>query len=168
MTKGRLANLFAAAAIALAFAAGVLAHDFDVYRGVPGRTNRGCVTGPKITGSEFTIGPDGLSTFEAGYPLDSQKAYRLLFRVTGVPHDPPHPGDQGSVVNVNGHDYTATYTPEHGEGHWSLKEPNLSTQAMKADFVAYGDAGHTSRNPTYNGATRYCDTAPRRERLPKE
>jgi hypothetical protein len=167
MTKNRFANLFATAVLAVVFAANALAHDFDVYRAVPGRTAGGCVTGPRIAGSEFTFGPDGLSAFQAGYALDATKAYRLLFRVTGAPNNPPQPADAGTVV-VNGFDYIATYTPEHGEGHWSLDIAGRTTTQKKADMVAYGNAGHTSPNPAYNGATPYCGGALMRRRLHKE
>jgi hypothetical protein len=151
-------------------AGSAFAHDFTIYRGLGGNVNKTpCVTGPKTSPSEFRIDPDGLSTFQSNVALDTSKPYRVGFLVTGAPNDPPVQGDTGSVANVNGYTYTATYSPQlGGAGHWSLKNTTRTDQEMKNDFSAYAKlVGNTDRNPSYNNNPPYCPGAPMRTRFAK-
>lgn len=169
----RFTRFFAVLVVAVAVTGSALAHDFTVYRALTGKVNKTpCVTGPTTSPSEFRIDPDGLSTFQAGVALLDTKAYRLRFGVQNAPHDPPVDGDQGTVANVNGFVYTATYTPLlGGDGHWSLKNANRTDAEMKADFAAYAHAGgNVDRNPSYNTNNNpvYCPNAPMRATFLKE
>jgi hypothetical protein len=167
----RITRFFTVLAVALAVTGTALAHDYTIYRALSGNVNATpCVTGPKTNPGEFRIDADGLSTFQDGVALLAAKAYRLRFLVQNAPNDPPVQGDTGTVANVNGFAYTATYTPDQGgAGHWSLINAARSPAEMKTDFSEYARAGgNVDRNPNYNDNPVYCPGAPTRATFVKE
>lgn len=171
----RSSRIFAVLAFAVAMAGSAFAHNFTVYRGLKGNVRKSppppCVNRALVNPSEFNIQGDGLSTWQAGFPLDVTKAYRLAFLVEGAPNDPPQQGDTGTVSGINDQTYTATYTPQFGgDGHWSLNRPG----ADRADFSAYArdNSNQRSPNPSYvvnpPNFPDYCADGMTRTRLRKE
>lgn len=86
-----------------------------LYRGLNG-------TNP----SAFRVDEDGISVFEK--PLSDYK-FNLVIpavykgeKVSGVIAEIIEPTLEGGI---------AEYTPQFGEGHWSLRFPNLETQDIK-------------------------------------
>ena len=173
MKRSSFSRIFAVLAFAVAVTGSAFAHNFTVYRGLKGNVRKSpsppCVNRALVNPGEFNVQGDGLSTWQAGFPLDTTKPYRLAFLVENAPNDPPQQDDTGTVNGINGQTYTATYTPQFGgTGHWSLNRPG----ADRADFSEYARANpnQISRNPSYAVPpnTDYCADAPTRTRLRKE
>ncbi|NOT48503.1 MAG: hypothetical protein HOP17_12230 [Acidobacteria bacterium] len=76
--------------------------------------------------SAFRIDEDGLSVFEL--PLDG---YRYNLRFTAVLVNEKVYGSIARLVDEDLSIGEAVFTPQFGEGHWSIRFPNLSISDAK-------------------------------------
>jgi len=124
--------------------------DVTVYRALARKNT----TYAKVKDSEFRIDDDGLSTFEGNEFVVTNKQCKLEFTVEGV-DSKPETGTSGNIEGMEG--YKGTYTPEFGEGHWSLAN---SDGTVAGDFTAYAlTGGKISVNGGYTGGSQSaCET----------
>ncbi len=88
---------------------------FTLYRGLNG-------TNP----SAFRVDEDGVSVFE--HPLPDYK-YNLAIRVAR--RNEKTVGTIAEIIEPMLKGGIAEYTPQFGEGHWSLRFPDLEVQEVK-------------------------------------
>ncbi|MCP3750879.1 hypothetical protein [Pseudomonas sp. SBB6] len=123
----------------------------DIFRAV----DRKNTTYAKVADSQWRIDPDGLSTFELPNLNVNNKACKVRFTVVGVASKPAA-HTQGNILNMAG--YIGVYTPEYGEGHWSITR--TAGAALPADITAYVLGNNAaSINTGYTGSsTSQCLT----------
>jgi hypothetical protein len=126
------------------------------YRGLDGEKskNRTYYRRPQTNPGQFRLDPDGVSTFELAY-LPGNKPYAVGFRiqVEGL----TRPGSIGPILNIP-FSCTGTYTPQYGEGHWSINcVPREQTPKILSTYAK--QPGRIMLNP------HWTDT-PKERRLP--
>jgi hypothetical protein len=97
------------------------AFELYIYRGLNG-------TNP----SAFRVDEDGVSVFET--PLEGYK-YNLKFIATFTGEKKKGVVAQLTDPILNG--AMAEFTPQFGEGHWSLRFPGLSSSEVRSLLSAY-------------------------------
>jgi RHS repeat-associated protein len=126
------------------------------YRGLDGEKSkdRTYYRRPQTNPGQFRLDPDGVSTFELAY-LPGNKPYAVGFRiqVEGL----TRPGSIGPILNIP-FSCTGTYTPQYGEGHWSINcVPREQTPKILSTYAK--QPGRIMLNP------HWTDT-PNERRLP--
>ena len=76
--------------------------------------------------SAFRIDADGISVFE--FPLEGYK-FNLPIRARYLGEKAA--GTIAEIIEPALPDATAEYTPQYGEGHWSLRFPQLDAQQTR-------------------------------------
>lgn len=119
-----------------------------IFRGVDANANTGRAT---LSPSQFAFNPD-LSTFAAPGQAPVQKQCNYRFTVSGLPNDPPHVGDSGTVDGLP--DYTAVFD-DNPLGHWGIRQPNgVTPDQAKQAVSAYAQA---NRGNVVNGTLASCN-----------
>ena len=113
------------------------------YRGVRG--NPECRSGLHIAPGDFRFDPDGLSTFERPYQGSTHRCL-VPFKFTVANRAP---GTTGPVSGLPA--CIATYTPQFGEGHWSINCAGDRVQAVSSYAKGLRDSGGIEVNELYGG-----------------
>lgn len=92
-----------------------------LYRGLNG-------TNP----SAFRVDDDGSSVFENPLP-----AYKFNLPIRAVYQDEKVAGTIAEIIEPLLPGGIAEYTPQYGEGHWSLRFPAMEKQAIKILLSQY-------------------------------
>lgn len=95
-----------------------------LYRGLNG-------TNP----SAFRVDEDGVSVFES--PLDD---YKFNLPIRAVYHDEKVAGTIAELLEPMLHGGVAEYTPQFGEGHWSLRFSGMDVHEVKNLLSKYAKA----------------------------
>lgn len=88
---------------------------FTLYRGLNG-------TNP----SAFRVDEDGVSVFENSLP-----DYKYNLPIRAVYQNEKSPGTIAAIIEPALEGGIVEYTPQFGEGHWSLRFPELEAREIK-------------------------------------
>ncbi len=85
--------------------------------------------------SAFRVDEDGVSVFEKTLP-----DYKFNLPIRAIYQDEKIAGVMAKIIEPRLNGGIAEYTPQFGEGHWSLRFPGLEKQEIKILLSKYAKA----------------------------